>query len=881
MYKRQYLYLLGSVLLLAYTSLSSNHGQVMISSKDSLMVKKDSTEGKKVEEKKAEKKAESKYERLFKDKRVETVRGGLITLHKTDGKVYFEFPRKHLGERMLLGATISSVTDPSYLAVGTKNATPLHLQFELQDSMIVAKSPNAIVYKTELKEQGLEEALKLNYRDPVSMGFKIEAYSPDSTAIVFDATSLVGRPNNMLPVFPERSGHFTIKSTPRSELSFVKEMKSFPDNVSIKTELSYNYSTILMGMVPVTSDMPTTLDVTFSLMLLPKDKMKPRLADSRVGIFSSNKILFATDQDYSRTVHLAHRWRLEPRDAVAYAAGKKSEPKRPIVYYLDPTFPESWKEPIRRGVLMWNKAFERIGYLNAIQIRNYPTNDAEFDPDNLRYSCIRYVPNAEENANGPSWVDPSSGEIINASIIIYNNIERLLYKWRFVQTAAVDASVRADRLPKDKLAEALSYAVAHEVGHTLGFKHNMAASSAYDTESLRSSEFTRKQGVSASIMDYARFNYVAQPSDKGVNLYQSVLGPYDYYLVEWNYKYYGAKSVEEESKALEALVDAKAGHPWYRYGAEQTRVYDPTVLSDDLGNDAISSSNYGIKNLNYIQANLPRWIKQDPDSRKKHSLSLAIARQYHAYLKNVMHLVGGVVYNDSKESSNIPRYKAISKERQREAFLWAMQTVRNFADFAPREQERQGFISVSFYDQLLEFIAMDVYALYARVALAEHLVGERTYTQREFFDDLYQEVFRSTLAGKPLNRMEMILEKTFVERIRLSVTDPSKSMPDLPVALHNDASLTDTYLTLMELPISLTSEQQRQLMSKAFGDPNRAPYPTIKLNALNQSGLYYFEALSKLQPLLKERIASCKDVAQKAHYQLMSYRIEQLLKHGE
>lgn len=870
--------MLGIAMLMAYTSLSWAQTKVAMVVKDSLAVKSDSTTSKKTEEKKEEKKAPSKYERLFKDKRVETARGGFITLHKTDGKVYFEFPRKYLGARMLLGVTISSVTDPTYLAVGSKNGTPLQLSFHLQDSSIVAKSPNTIVFRGDVQDARLEEAFKLNYRDPVTMGFKIEAYSPDSTAVVFDATSLVGKPNRMLPVFPEQSGSFSIKSSPRGELSFVKELKSFATNVSVKTELSYNYSTILMGMLPVTQDMPTTLDVTFTLMLLPQERMKPRLADSRVGIFTSNKVAFDSEQDYSRPVHLAHRWRLEPRDVAAYAAGKKSEPKKPIVYYLDPAFPESWRAPIRRGVLMWNKAFERIGYLNAIQIKDYPKNDPEFDPDNLRYSCIRYVPNMDENANGPSWVDPTTGEIINASIIIYNNIERLLHKWRFVQTAAVDASVRADRLPKDKFAEALSYAVAHEVGHTLGFKHNMAASSAYDTELLRSAAFTRKYGVSASIMDYARFNYVAQPGDKGVNLYQSVLGPYDYHLVEWNYKHYGSKTIEEERRLLEAMVDARAADPLYRYGAEQGRIYDPTVLSDDLGNNPILSSDYGIKNLNYIQSNLKHWITKDPDSRKKQSLVLAIARQYHTYLKNVMHLVGGVVYNDSKESSGVARYRAISKERQREAFLWTMERVRTFQDLGPRDLERKGFISVSFYDQLLEFIAMDVYALYARVALAEHLVGERTYTQREFFDDLYKEVFRSTLAGKPLNRMEMILEKTFVERIRLSVTDPKKAMPELPVALRSDASLADTYLSLLELPIALTSEQRTQLMTTAFGDPSRAPYPQIKLENLNKSELYYFEMLDKLQPLLKERIAKTQDASLKAHYELMLYRIEKLLK---
>lgn len=846
--------MLGAVLCLAYTALPA-WGQ-------------------------SEKPKESKYDKLFKDKKAEHARSSFISLHKVDGRVYFELPLKYLKRKMLLGATISSVTDPTYISVGMKNGKPLHFWFEKQDSSIVMKTPNTLIYRSG-SDARLDSALSLNYRDPSITSFRIEAYTPDSTAVVFDASALVARPNPMLPVLPETSGSFTIRGSAQSDLTFVKTLKSFATNASVKTEFSYNYSVMLMGSIPIMRDVPTTLDVTFSVLLLPREAMTPRFADARVGVFSSSKISFPTDGSQSQTKHLAHRWRLEPRDASAYTSGQASQPIKPIIYYLDPTFPPSWRGAIQKGVLMWNKAFERIGFKNAIVVRDFPSDDPEFDPDNLKYSCIRYLPSKEENATGPSWIDPESGEIINASILVHNNIDQLLHKWRFVQTAAVDASVRADRLPQDKFEEALSYAIAHEVGHTLGFKHNMAASSAYPTESLRSASFTHRYGISASILDYARFNYVTQASDAGVNLYQSVLGPYDYHVVEWAYRYYPniRHDAEAQAKLLERLVDSRASNPYYRYMPEQTSIYDPSVLSNDLGDDAIRSSEYGIKNLNYIHKHLDKWIKDDPDSRKKTQLSLAIAQQYHTYLKNVMHRVGGIRFNESKESSGIPRYQVLSSKEQRQALVWSLDMIRSFQGFADRQAERKGFLAISYYDQLLEFITLDLFNLHARVLIAQQLAGKGGYSEEMFFDDLYNEIFKPTIQGKNPNHAEMILQKTFVERARQNTSGGKKINPSVPVGLNAGTSLASNFLDLSSRGISLESKQMEELLlhSTSFGDPARNPYPFIKLDALNQSDQYLYKALLKLKPLLEQAIAKGIEPDVEAHYRLMLFRINKTL----
>ena len=825
---------------------------------------------------KKEKKEEDKYTKFFKDKKVETARGKFVTLHKIDGNVYLELPTKYLGKELMMGAKITSTTDPDYLAVGSMNSAPIVFRFEKQDSVIVMKAPNSIVYRRDASPE-LQKALELNYRDQSVESFTPEVYKADSSAVVLKINSLVTESSPFFEIVPSQQGPFKITSSRNSSLTFVKGLKAFDTNASVRVEMNFSVNASLMGVLTVAKDMPLTAEVTYTILPVEASNAIPRFADARVGYQTTRKVSFPDYLDQSEPVYLAHRWQLVPKDKKAYAKGQPTEPEKKIVFYLDSAFPASWQRPIREGVLRWNKAFEAAGFRNAIEVRDFPKNDKQFDPDNLEYSCIRYIPNSQETIAASNWTDPRTGEIFSGNLTIYNNVEALLHKQRFIGTAAVDPQVRSSRLPQALFEESLSQLVTQEMGSVLGLLRNYAASASYTTDQLRSAKFTKESGLAPSILDGATYNYLAQPSDKGVRLINDQLGVYDLFAIDWGYRYFDLKGdPAAEAKELLSRVDKRAREPYLRYAPEQRYAVDPTVRTEDLGNDPIKTAELTMKNLAFIQSNLSKWITNDPDSRKKKSLYLAIVQGYYLQLKNAMSLVGGVVCQESRLSTSLPRYQVVPKAKQREAFQWLLRQAKDFQGKADRNFERKGFIDVSYYDQLLEFLVKDIYDLRSRIIIASQ-VDSKTYSLGEYFDDLYQATFASTIAGKSPNHMERLMQIAFIDKSVAGTVNPRNATPGMPYSFAGAPASVGGKLISLTSTTDYSDALKSGRVNYGGGDPSASIYPMANVPALDTSEQYMYAALLKVRPLLEQRAASTADRTLKAHYQTLAFKVAKLL----
>ena len=857
--------------------------------------KKPKSSASKKAESSAEKPKESDYDKLFKEKH--TVADGMFRLHDVKGKLYFEIPDSLFGREMLLGSTISEVSDNAAATTGSKSDYPLHVVFTRNDRSVQLRTVNCENITDETgASRALAEAVKRNTADPILRNYKIEAWNRDSTAVEVNVTDLFVADVEEMSPFSKYGLYtaFELKKTFQKERSMLGEIKAFSDNVVVRSTLSYIF-TLTRGRTTLVKDQPLTAVMTRSLVLLPREPYRPRITDSRMSVFPTGKVLFSEREQRAKVIYYAHRWRLEPSDMDAWKRGERVAPKKQIVFYVDDGFPEMWKKHIFEAVDQWNEPFGRIGFKNAIAAKPYPKDDPEFDPDNLKYSCIRYVPAAVANAMGPSWVDPRSGEIINASVLMYNDVVKLAANWRFVQTAQVDERVRGKELPDDVFQESLEYILAHEVGHCLGLMHNMAASSAFPVDSLRSASFTQQHGTTPSIMDYARFNYVAQPGDKGVKLTPPDLGPYDDYVIKYAYTPLpDKKDMFDEEKTIRGWIDEKVGDPIYRYGRQQVIArYDPTAIEEDLGDDHIKAGDYGIGNLKYVLSHMEEWItdEEDPDLKIRTELYEAAAGQFARYVNAVMLNVGGIYLTDvNSNTAGGPQAVSVPKELQRASLKWVLAQMKDSAWLEqPALTEKLPLhVDLSF---ILRFnFCRTFFTYYKNVTLSSHIADD-PYTPQEYMDDLYNIVFESTIKGRPVSPSERLIQRMFVDAAADVASSEAKRMKLGGIAEAYAPSVDEIALLGLDRsgiverylgPLREAEEEHgkgyvaSQLWNSDALSSGYGWQYNVQLRSIDESRALFVNVNDRILKLLRSRVKSATGET-RAHYQGMIYVLERSL----
>lgn len=586
---------------------------------------------------------------------------GLFTVHKVEDSYYYEIPDSLFNRDMLLVTRIAKTA--TNIGYGGEEVNTSVIRWELKDKKVLMRS---VSYRNVASEElPIYQAVKNSNFEPIIASFDVKASKTDSTNTLIEIGDLFTSDVKLLGLDQRRRTQYKANSLD-SKRTFLDTIRSYPLNIEARNILTYNASD-----APSNSETGAiSLEMNHSLILLPKKPMMPRMKDQRVGFFSVRQNDYGLDEQKADQREYIVRWRLEPKDEAAFQRGELVEPKKQIVYYIDPATPEKWRPYIKQGVEDWQAAFEKAGFKNAI-ICKYPPSkeeDPEFSPEDVRYSVVRYFASDIQNAYGPNVHDPRSGEILESDIGWYHNVMNLIRNWFFIQTAAINPDARTPKFKDEVMGRLIRFVSSHEVGHTLGLPHNMGASASYPVDSLRSATFTQQYNVSPSIMDYARFNYVAQPEDKGVSLMPNV-GPYDMYAIEWGYRpILGAQQPEDEKETLDKWILAKADNPMYRYGRQTSNPIDPRSQTEDIGDDSMKSSEYGIKNLKRILPNLMTWTNEKgKDYADLEELYGQVLGQWNRYMGHVTANIGGVYETYKTYDQEGAVYTHVEKDKQKRA----------------------------------------------------------------------------------------------------------------------------------------------------------------------------------------------------------------------
>lgn len=791
---------------------------------------------------------------------------GLMIMHRTKDKVLVEFPVRLLEKEMLLASSIINISDNGEGVVGQFTSPEVMFRFVRNGKKLEARMmTNQPLMREETGKEGVASSLLKSASGGVYKSFKIEAFAKDSSSVLV----------NLAPLFLEHSdysnpfssyapnsmyGMVTRKFRCDTSRSFLKDIHSYPDNISVTCVLGYDVDYTAFGTITMQRNVPVTVTAARMLVLLPETPMDIRYANQKVNTAFLVRKQYVDEMSPLKSTHLVKRWRLEPSDKAAFKRGEKVEPKKPIVFYIDTLMPDSWKLYIKEGVEEWNKSFEKIGYLNAVQAKEWPKG-TDFSSSNIRHSSICYAPDWMYMAQTSMHTDPRTGEILNASVYIHHNFLSLLYSGRCTQTMASDPTARTLTLSEKQMGELLKVGIAQQVGRCLGLTDNMGASYHYPVDSLRSAEFTRQHGLTASVMDNIMCNYIAQPEDveKGAVLVQPGIGPYDYFPIRYLYAPVVADKPEKELVTLNKWVeDAYTAHE-YHYGPRQEfyALYDPTALYWDLGDDPFKAADYQIQNLKISIANFMKWYaKEDYDISRRAELYASLIKLFTNRAMELSFWIGGLYLDEGKEGISFP----VSKEMQQKALNYLVKMSMDLDWLTNAEVKSSLELQDLIVDKTRKYIFQLLFDRIRYVALcSEKSDGE--YSVKNYMDDIHSIVWKGVLQNRVLTNTEMLYQNAFIDYL---VKNISKDMgggtaknAGRQQALRGDSFKMDIF-----------NEANSFVMGWQAQD-------IVPVNS-HQDASVYWDMLLKIRNLLSSRISSASP-DMKEYYGFLIYKINQIL----
>ena len=700
---------------------------------------------------------------------------GLFDIHKVKDKYYYEINDSLLGREMLMVTRIAKTASGLGFGGGKQNTQVL--RWQKKDSKILLRVVSHNIVASD--SLPVSEAVLNSNFEPILYSFKIESKGIDSISTLIDVTKLFNEDVKPLGFPQSRRKGYKISSL-NSKKSFIESIKSYPENIESRHVKTYNSSS-----PPSNSSTGTiSLEINNSMILLPKTPMKRRYFDQRVGWFARSQVDYGLDVQESKSLKYLDRWRLEVKDEdlEKFENGELVTPKKQIVYYIDRATPVKWRKYLKQGIEDWQVAFEEAGFKNAIIAKDPPTKeeDPEWSPEDVRYSVVRYLASPIPNANGPHVSDPRSGEILESDINWYHNVMTLLRNWFFVQTAAINEDARGVSFDDEVMGRLIRFVSAHEVGHTIGLPHNMGSSSAYPVDSLRSASFTKKFGTAPSIMDYARFNYIAQPEDKGVALMPDI-GVYDKHAVRWGYRPIpDAKTAKDEKKTLDKWIRDNENSLMHRFGSAGI---DPSSQTEDLGDDAVKASEYGILNLKRIVPNLNKWTSEDgKDYSDLQTMYGQVLTQFNRYMGHVSSNIGGVYQYYKTYDQEGPVYTHVKKSHQKKCmnFLndqlfetptWMIDNnILNKIEFAGITNRIRSTQSRTL-NSILDFGKM------ARLIENEAINGKNAYSLIDMMSDLKKGIWKELYSHKTIDVYRRNLQFAYLDRISYIMNEEQGSLP--------------------------------------------------------------------------------------------------------